>query len=52
MSAIIRSAEHLAELDVRYAAFAKHILGLARQYQSRAVLRFLEQHVQRMNSST
>ncbi|MFL6661867.1 MAG: ATP-binding protein, partial [Rhizobacter sp.] len=43
MNDVIRRAEHVAGLDVRYGAFAQRLAGLAKGFESRAVLRLVEQ---------
>jgi hypothetical protein len=45
MRQIIRWAERVSHLDERYALFTDQVSGLARHYQSRAVLRLVEQHL-------
>ena len=43
MNDVIRRAEHVAGLDVRYGPFAQRLAGLAKGFESRAVLRLVEQ---------
>jgi len=45
MLEITRQASHIAELDERYCAFADRLRMLASQYQSKAVLRLVEQYM-------
>jgi len=45
MRAIRRQAGHLAGLDVRYRPFAEHLDQLAKRYQSKAVLKWIERHL-------
>jgi CheY-like chemotaxis protein len=45
MRQIIRWAERVAELDARYVPFTDQVRTLASQYQSRAVLSLVEQHL-------
>jgi predicted S18 family serine protease len=45
MQEIMAQAERLAELDERYRAFADQLVALARNYQSKAVLRLVEAHL-------
>ena len=40
-----READRLPELDGRYGAFADALKSLARGYQSKAILRLVEQHM-------
>ncbi|WP_310315905.1 ATP-binding protein [Paraburkholderia terricola] len=44
MRAIAQHAAHLIELDERYRPFADHLCQLAKNYQSKAILRFIEQY--------
>jgi hypothetical protein len=44
MQQIIRWADRVGR-DPRYNAFARQVAGLARQYESLAVLGFVEQHL-------
>jgi hypothetical protein len=43
MQEIMMQAERLAKLDERYRPFANQLHALARNYQSRAVLRLVEE---------
>ncbi|MFL6604894.1 MAG: AAA family ATPase [Steroidobacteraceae bacterium] len=45
MRQIIRWAEHVCGLDQRYSPFTEQVRNLASQYQSRAVLSLVEQHL-------
>ena len=45
MRDIAREAGHLSELDGRYSAFADELKLLAKGYQSKAILRLVEQHM-------
>jgi len=45
MRDIAREAAHLSELDERYDAFADELKSLAKGYQSKAILRLVEQHM-------
>jgi CheY-like chemotaxis protein len=45
MQEIMAQAERLARLDERYRAFADQLVALARNYQSKAVLRLVEAHL-------
>jgi CheY-like chemotaxis protein len=45
MRQIIRWAERVSDLDERYALFTDRVSKLAKHYQSRAVLRLVEQHL-------
>jgi CheY-like chemotaxis protein len=45
MRDIAQRAAHLAELDRRYGAFADELKSLAKGYQSKAILRLVEQHM-------
>jgi CheY-like chemotaxis protein len=45
MRDIAREAGHLSELDGRYDAFADELKGLAKAYQSKAILRLVERHM-------
>jgi PAS domain S-box-containing protein len=45
MRDISREAAHLSELDGRYGAFADELKVLAKGYQSKAILRLVEQHM-------
>jgi CheY-like chemotaxis protein len=47
MRAIRRQAEHLAGRDGRYRPFAEHLDQLAKQYQSKAVLQWIERCLER-----
>lgn len=47
MRAIVQHATHLSELDERYGPFADHLCRLARDYRSKAILRFVERYVAR-----
>jgi PAS domain S-box-containing protein len=47
MRAIVHYATHLSELDERYRPFADHLCRLARDYRSKAILRFVEHYVAR-----
>jgi PAS domain S-box-containing protein len=44
MQEIMAQAEHLAALDERYRPFANQLSALARRYQSKAVLRLVEEY--------
>jgi PAS domain S-box-containing protein len=45
MRAIAQHGSHLIELDERYRPFAEHLCQLAKDYRSKAILRFVEQYV-------
>jgi len=45
MRDITQHAAHLSELDGRYGAFADKLKVLAKGYQSKAILRLVEQHM-------
>jgi CheY-like chemotaxis protein len=45
MRDITQHAAHLSELDGRYSAFADKLKVLAKGYQSKAILRLVEQHM-------
>jgi hypothetical protein len=45
MRDIAREAAHLSELDGRYGPFADELQVLAKGYQSKAILRLVEQHM-------
>jgi CheY-like chemotaxis protein len=45
MRDIAREAAHLSELDGRYGAFADELQLLAKGYQSKAILRLVERHL-------
>jgi len=45
MRDIAQYAAHLSELDERYGAFANELKVLAKGYQSKAILRLVEQHM-------
>jgi DNA-binding response OmpR family regulator len=45
MRDIAREAAHLSELDERYGAFADELKLLAKDYQSKAILRMVERHM-------
>jgi CheY-like chemotaxis protein len=45
MREIAEEAAHLSELDGRYGAFADEVKVLAKGYQSKAILRLVEQHM-------
>jgi CheY-like chemotaxis protein len=45
MRDIAQHATHLSELDGRYGAFADELKSLAKAYQSRAILRLVERHM-------
>jgi hypothetical protein len=45
MRQTIQWAERVAELDERYGPFTDQVRNLASQYQSRAVLSLVEQHL-------
>jgi hypothetical protein len=47
MRAIRRQAEHLAGRDGRYRPFAEHLDQLAKQYQSKAILKWIERCLER-----
>jgi hypothetical protein len=44
MRAIVQHAARLIELDERYRPFADHLCRLARAYQSKAIVLFVEQY--------
>jgi hypothetical protein len=46
MQDIVAQAERLAALDERYRPFANRLSALARGYQSKAVLRLVEEYGQ------
>jgi CheY-like chemotaxis protein len=46
MHEIIEHANQLAKLDERYRPFVKQLSSLAKSYQSQAVLRLVEEHLQ------
>ncbi len=45
MHDILRWADHAAGLDARYEPFVNRLRGLAKAYQSKAILSFVEQHM-------
>jgi hypothetical protein len=45
MRQIIRWAERVTPVDEHYGPFTDQVRSLARQYQSRAVLNLIEQHL-------
>jgi hypothetical protein len=45
MRDIAREAAHLSELDGRYGAFATELKLLAKGYQSKAIVRLVERHI-------
>lgn len=47
MRAIVQQATQLIELDERYRPFADHLCRLAKDYQSKAILSFVEQYLER-----
>ncbi|MFM0555561.1 ATP-binding protein [Paraburkholderia sediminicola] len=47
MRAIVQQATHLTRLDERYRPFADHLCRLAKDYQSKAILSFVEQYLER-----
>ncbi|TFE36781.1 response regulator [Paraburkholderia dipogonis] len=47
MRAIVEHATHVIGLDERYRPFADHLCQLAKNYQSKAILRFVEQYLER-----
>ncbi|CAB3714714.1 ATP-binding protein [Paraburkholderia rhynchosiae] len=47
MRAIAQHATHLIELDERYRPFADHLCQLAKDYRSKAILRFVERYLER-----
>ncbi|OAJ56089.1 hybrid sensor histidine kinase/response regulator [Paraburkholderia ginsengiterrae] len=47
MRTIVQRAVHLTELDERYRPFADHLCQLAKNYQSKALLSFVEQYLER-----
>jgi CheY-like chemotaxis protein len=51
MQGIVAQVERLTELDARYLPFANRLSALARGYQSKAVLRLVEEHRQGGSSS-
>lgn len=44
MRDIVAQVDHLAELDKRYRPFVNQLGSLARTYQSKAVLRLVDEH--------
>jgi len=46
MRQIIEAATEIAASDERYRRFADHLLSLASRYQSKAILTFVEQHLE------
>jgi CheY-like chemotaxis protein len=46
MRDIRRFAEHIAQLDTRYRPFGERLQELAREYQSKAIVQLVEQHLQ------
>jgi CheY-like chemotaxis protein len=51
MRDIAQHAEHLCTLDIRYGPFAARLQSLAREFQSRAILEFVEHHLGRERSA-
>ena len=51
MRSIEQRAESLAEMDERYAPFAGQLEALAKGYQSKAILQFVEQFLESDSSS-
>ncbi len=47
MNDILQRASYLAELDQRYRPFANRLSTLAKSFQSKAILRFVEEHLQK-----
>jgi hypothetical protein len=45
MRDIAQEAAYLSELDERYGAFADELKSLAKGYQSKAILRLVERHM-------
>jgi hypothetical protein len=45
MKAIAKHATQLPELDERYRPFADHLSRLAKDYRSKAILRFVERYL-------
>jgi len=45
MRDIMRMASHVADLDERYKPFAEQLRSLASRFQSKAILSFIEQHL-------
>jgi signal transduction histidine kinase/DNA-binding NarL/FixJ family response regulator len=50
MRDIRRHAEHIASLGEQYAPFAERLIGLAKAYQSKAIVDLVAQHVQRKSA--
>jgi CheY-like chemotaxis protein len=50
MRDLVQRAEHLCNLDERYRPFAEHLSSLAQQFQSGAILKFVEQHLDSQES--
>jgi hypothetical protein len=46
MRDIRRFAEHIGQLDARYRPFGERLQELAREYQSKAIVQLVEQHLQ------
>ncbi len=46
MRAIVQRATHVTELDERYRPFVDHLCWLAKAYQSKAILSFVEQYLE------
>jgi len=51
MRDIRQHAEHIAALDDQYRSFADKLIGLAKSYQSKAILDLVEMHVQRKRAT-
>lgn len=51
MRAILQQAKHLTELDERYRPFADRLCQLARAYRSKAIVSFVEQHLEKRQAS-
>jgi signal transduction histidine kinase/DNA-binding NarL/FixJ family response regulator len=51
MRDIRRFASHIEQLDRRYASFAARLQELAREYQSKAIVALVEQHLQHKRES-
>lgn len=45
MQHIVEQANHLVQLDERYRPFANQLRSLAKNYESKALLRLVEQHL-------
>jgi hypothetical protein len=47
MDDILDRAAYLCSLDSRYRHFAEHLEMLAKSFQSKALLRFVESHIEK-----